>query len=677
MESQNVYVAKAQDILRRLVAEQALSSKPVLEHELTIKRGGNGIVFIHQDVAFKTDWSSDKTKGSRKNTNLESEALMMSKIKHTNVIRFYGTFVWENELVFFRNDRSGRVVEEHIPAGKLFICMETVKPVNYTQQYLGLNRIIVIASKLTDALLYMHSMNVAHMDVNDNNILIRDGDYEPKLIDLGMATEKTVDVISPDGKRKKAQAFLQTEYTQRYHAPPEVFSHIFSPRITNNPHMVKDLAISGRYDAWSLGVYLFELLSKQELYNILSKNRYVPSTPEEEWTAINNFFETKINHPDQTVRKKKIHELLTSINPGWEGTTGFADELTYIIAGMLCADVSKRYQLHHINMMLNRLMYYRNPGGDILFPVANRLMYSETLHGALFAEDGEAMIQADNAKDRFSVRFAMASIVCTPNPRRLYATVVRSSSTVVWYSDKYPDVMVKTNIHDAHPFRESKLEIAFMSLTQIKHAKWFPQLQSWFLFYNGYATYDNELFGDEVGKEQSIERVYTCHSITHRVYPYDHEVNNNAARNLKLTLPNRCLLIVRNLLELFMFMHKPFEIESKDGLFIRYWALGNVSKESIWINWDHSEILVVDSHVTESENMENQYKDLAGLGELIKQIWAQALTFCAENEVLQLQIWDDLLTPSMNALSTHGPTALFSFHEKLTEIITERYINSY
>lgn len=582
------YVEVAKTFIQRMDAEQRKSNKPVLTNEVVIQRGGNGIVFILNEVAFKTDWTVDEMNVA-KNKNLEEEMHFMNLIKHTNVIKLYGSFVLDFDFSFLRASNGGRTIRETIPKGKLFICMESVKHIDYTIRYLGTKQILNIASKLTDALMYMHAMNVAHLDINDNNVLIRESDFEPKIIDLGMTTYKTITTRH----KKKQITSIVSEVTQRYHAPPEVYTNLFSPKKTG-------IVISGRYDAWSLGVYLLELLCKEQLYLVISPNNEVPHTPDKEWEAINAFFQSEINDNDQADRAHKINALLNRVNPGWNDSV-YGDALVFVVAGILSVDVSHRYNLHHINMLLSRLKYMDDPHVDVLFPL-----------------DVVAMLRNDDDLRNFGMRYATSQIVGTCDFSRPNTSVIQTDTMTSWYSSQIPGLMVKTIMDDANHFKRTKTEIAFLSMTQFKMSPWFPKLQTWFFFYNGNMTYDNA----SIPSQTSIQRIYQCYEIPCHVFPLDHAINNEWAIHNTSKVTEHCIAIIRDVMRIVLFLHAPFDIN--DGASTKYWVHSNISKETFLISWEHKQVLVTDtSRMYIADDISAQTVDLRALGSLILEVWVR------------------------------------------------------
>jgi len=87
--------------------------------------------------------------------------------------------------------------------------------------------------KLFGALNHMHSQKVVHRDIKPENIMVQVED-ELKLIDFGLS------------KRQKGNSKLKTMAGTPYYMAPEV---------------IEGKKYDSKYDMWSMGVLMYQLLS--------------------------------------------------------------------------------------------------------------------------------------------------------------------------------------------------------------------------------------------------------------------------------------------------------------------------------------------------------------------------------------------------------------------------------
>jgi serine/threonine protein kinase len=156
-------------------------------------------------------------------SGMTNEIMAMAKLKHTNIVRLYGAYLNTDANALF-------VATEFVSGGDLasailkgLIPPDTVGRERYTRQ---------TTRDVCSALEYMHRNNVAHRDLKPANVLVGP---PIKVCDLGF-TNETAEMRTKLG-------------TPDYMAPEVVLADGTKP-------------YTPLIDCWSLGVMVFELVSK-------------------------------------------------------------------------------------------------------------------------------------------------------------------------------------------------------------------------------------------------------------------------------------------------------------------------------------------------------------------------------------------------------------------------------
>ena len=188
-----------------------------------IARGGMGVVYealqrdLNRLVALKVLFFDRET--------IAREAEMLGAFNHPQICQVYHVGVAEElpyvAMQYVRGQQLSQLVEGH------FFPHETV----------------FIVAKIASTLEAIHSRNVAHLDVKPNNIMI-DSSGNPILIDFGLATRTAANGIANDTNEMSTTAY----------SAPECFGLQFGK-------------VSLRSDVYSLGLVLYEMLTKRRPFN--------------------------------------------------------------------------------------------------------------------------------------------------------------------------------------------------------------------------------------------------------------------------------------------------------------------------------------------------------------------------------------------------------------------------
>lgn len=152
------------------------------------------------------------------------EAKIIARLDHPNITHIFDVFE-ENNTVYY--------VMDYIDGGTL---LDRVKQHGPMSEHDALKYI----RKVANALSYIHSINIAHLDIKPSNIMVRSDDDRPVLIDFGLSKKYDADGV-------------QTSST------PVGLSHGFAPIEQYEPGGVN--AFSPQTDIYSLGATLYYLLT--------------------------------------------------------------------------------------------------------------------------------------------------------------------------------------------------------------------------------------------------------------------------------------------------------------------------------------------------------------------------------------------------------------------------------
>lgn len=156
--------------------------------------------------------------------DLRKEAVILQKLNHTHIVRYFTSYFSRNESVF-------NVVMELISGGSL---ADKISDQSVTVDLIG-----KWMAQMASALQYLHyDMRIQHRDIKPENVLLCDNGGKIKLIDLGTASA------------------MRTVATKMSRVGTSVY---FSYEKAN------DIPYDGRDDVWAAGCVFAELLTKSRL----------------------------------------------------------------------------------------------------------------------------------------------------------------------------------------------------------------------------------------------------------------------------------------------------------------------------------------------------------------------------------------------------------------------------
>ncbi len=217
-------------------------------------------------------------------TKFIKEAKNISKLSHHNIITIHDIFQ-ENETAYY--------VMEYVEGESLG---EMIKRVGVLSEGLALRYI----RKIADALGYMHSLSMNHLDLKPANVMVRRSDDEPILIDFGLS--KQYDAAGD-----------QTTST------PIGISHGFAPMEQYRPGGVA--TFTPQTDIYALGATLFALLKGEtppHYSDILEDG--LPDLP----TSVSSNVNNAVAHAMEIRKNKRpssIADFLSELNDSSETTS--------------------------------------------------------------------------------------------------------------------------------------------------------------------------------------------------------------------------------------------------------------------------------------------------------------------------------------------------------------------
>lgn len=217
---------------------------------------------------------------------LEREIRMMRHLNHPNTVKL-------KEVLFQRKTRTAYLIMDYADCGNLenVIMKDDVK--------LTENNVFAILWQVSKGLNYLHSKQIAHQDIKPSNILIFNDGENFKLSDFGIGHSfQSADLVFG---------------TPGYQAP-----EYFDDNAKLDP--IKE-------DVWSLGVTLYEMLTKK-----------LPFVGDSPYEIACKAKENKLKMPE-----------------------GISDEMKNLLQNMLQIDSEKRYSVHNVLEILSKVDHEEKP----------------------------------------------------------------------------------------------------------------------------------------------------------------------------------------------------------------------------------------------------------------------------------------------------------------------------
>jgi eukaryotic-like serine/threonine-protein kinase len=251
-----------------------LTGKQFGRYEIRSKigAGGMGEVYLARDseldrnIAVKLlpfEFSSD----AGRNNRFRQEARVVSALNHPNIITIYE--IGENEHGSFLATE--------------FIEGETLREI-IKLQTLSVNATLKIVEQVAKALAAAHQAHIVHRDIKPENIMVR-RDGIVKVLDFGLA-KPTVQTNETDDETVKT-----------------IPGMVLGSARYMSPEQARGLPVDERTDIWSLGVVLYELLTRNAPFNGETTSDTIAAVIYKEPEPIANFIQDAPPELGRIIRK--------------------------------------------------------------------------------------------------------------------------------------------------------------------------------------------------------------------------------------------------------------------------------------------------------------------------------------------------------------------------------------
>jgi len=204
-----------------------------------IAEGGMGTVFygehitLNRPVAIK-QLHSNFTNNADFRDRFVNEAMILAQLNHSNIITIYD-LIEENGSFY--------IVMEYVQGDTLDNIMQKFNSPFQTQ------RAVYVFKQILEAFDYAHKKGIIHRDIKPSNIILEEGD-KPKILDFGIAK-----LVNSNLHLTKAGTRMGSVY---YMSPEQVMGY----------------DVDSRSDIYSLGIVLYEMLTRSLPYNIQTDTEY-------------------------------------------------------------------------------------------------------------------------------------------------------------------------------------------------------------------------------------------------------------------------------------------------------------------------------------------------------------------------------------------------------------------
>jgi len=195
-----------------------------IDRELGV--GGMGVVYLatHLDsgrhVALKV-LSEDRVQSTQVGQRFEREVSILKKLRHKNVVRYYGGGVYDGQRYCVMEVLDGGTLEDFL---------------NQRNRRLTWEQAVDVGTQVCAALQHAHQHDVIHRDLKPGNLFLNQRG-QLKLGDFGIARDTTMEGMTLAGRTVGTYAYMAPEQIEG--SPP----------------------VSGKTDLYALGCVLYEVLT--------------------------------------------------------------------------------------------------------------------------------------------------------------------------------------------------------------------------------------------------------------------------------------------------------------------------------------------------------------------------------------------------------------------------------
>ena len=207
-----------------------------------ISRGGMGEVYLAQDkrlnrkVALKL-LPSAFTKDNDRLRRFEQEARAASALNHPNIITIYEIFEANSTHVIATEYVEGETLRQRLGRSGL-----------------SLSETLNIAIQIADALAAAHKAGIIHRDIKPENVMLRPDGYV-KILDFGLA-KLSEDTTAPvAGEAPTLQVRTGSGF-------------VLGTAGYMSPEQARGLVVDNRWDVFSLGAVMYELLARRKPFEV-------------------------------------------------------------------------------------------------------------------------------------------------------------------------------------------------------------------------------------------------------------------------------------------------------------------------------------------------------------------------------------------------------------------------